>query len=106
MKPLKTTIRAIVAAAVATVLLNVASGAQAQIAPSMSARDAAAYRLQSGDLLRFRLWAGQAETPMEGDFQVEPSGVAYLPRIGRVSVAGKTIEEVREILRASYQSEF
>jgi polysaccharide export outer membrane protein len=106
MKPLKSMIRALTAAAVTTVLLNFAPAAEAQIAPSMAARDAAAYRLQSGDLLRFRLWAGQVDTPMEGDFQVEPSGVAYLPRIGRVSVAGKTIEEVREMLRASYQSEF
>ena len=56
MKPLKSTIRALTAAAVTTVLLNVAPAAEAQIAPSMAARDAAAYRLQSGDLLRFRLW--------------------------------------------------
>ena len=106
MKPLTTTIRALAAAAVGTLLLSVGQRVDAQLTPSMAAREAATYRVQTGDLLRFRLWAGQVDTPMEGDFQVEPSGVAYLPRIGRIAVAGKTIEEVRELLRASYQNEF
>jgi protein involved in polysaccharide export with SLBB domain len=106
MKPLTTTIRALAAAAVGTLLLSVAQRVDAQLTPSMAAREAAIYRVQTGDLLRFRLWAGQVDTPMEGDFQVEPSGVAYLPRVGRIAVAGKTIEEVRELLRASYQNEF
>src|SRR5688572_22850920 len=101
MKPLTTTIRACAATALGFVLLNASELVAAQLTPSLSAaREAATYRVQVGDLLRFRLWAGQVDTPMEGDFQVEASGVAYLPRVGRVGVAGKTIEEVRELLRA------
>jgi polysaccharide biosynthesis/export protein len=107
MKPLRHAIRAFAAPGFAIAMLTAVRPAQAQLTPSLnSARETSTYRVQAGDLLRFRLWAGQAESPMEGDFQVEASGVAYLPRVGRVAVAGKTIEEVRELLRASYQSEF
>jgi polysaccharide export outer membrane protein len=107
MKPLRNAIRAFAATVLGIVMLTAARPAAAQLTPSLnSARETSTYRVQAGDLLRFRLWAGQAESPMEGDFQVEASGVAYLPRVGRIAVAGKTIDEVRELLRASYQSEF
>ena len=107
MTPRTDTMRALAATALGLLLWTAASPIHAQQSQPVNAtREASLYRVRAGDLLRFRLWAGQAETPLEGDFQVEDSGITYLPRVGRVQVAGKTIEEVRELLRTSYQSEF
>ncbi len=107
MRPLTNTMRAL-AATVLCLLLSVSARAVlAQTAqPLPATRESSAYRVRTGDLLRFRLWAGQSELPVQGDFQVEESGVVYFPRVGKIEVTGKTIEEVRESLRVAYQNEF
>jgi polysaccharide export outer membrane protein len=107
MKPLTITMRALAATALGLLLLVPARPVQAQFQQALPGmRESSSYRVRTGDLLRFRLWAGQSEVPLEGDFQVEDSGVVFFPRVGKIEVSGKTIEEVRETLRAAYQNEF
>src|SRR5688500_1382403 len=57
------------------------------------------YRVRAGDLLRLRIWMGQNDAPISADIPVEESGQVFVPRVGAVQVAGKTVEELRETLR-------
>ena len=64
------------------------------------------YRVRTGDLLRLRIWMGQNDAPISADIPVEESGQVFVPRVGAVQVAGKTVEELRETLRNSYKGEY
>jgi polysaccharide export outer membrane protein len=71
---------------------------------------ATVYRIQPGDVLRIRLFTGGSEISFVGgntgpsviDYPVEESGLVFLPRIGPVTAAGKTTEELRRELREAY----
>ncbi|HZH44987.1 MAG TPA: polysaccharide biosynthesis/export family protein [Lysobacter sp.] len=64
------------------------------------------YRVRPGDSLLVTVWdhpelttpAGSQQTQANGRL-VEANGTMYFPYVGRVQVAGKTLDEVREILR-------
>jgi protein involved in polysaccharide export with SLBB domain len=60
---------------------------------------AGSYRVQPGDMLQYRVWPN---VELTGEFPVESSGVVFLPITGAVQVGGKTLDEVRALLRESY----
>ena len=55
------------------------------------------YRLSSGDILSIQLWAYPEITPPFQD-----DGNLYLPLVGRVHAAGKTVSELNQILRTQF----
>lgn len=64
------------------------------------------YLVQSGDMLRIRIWGWpEASSQTEGSFPVEATGMAYLPVIGAMQVAGKTAEEVQDEFRKRFAVE-
>lgn len=64
------------------------------------------YIVQPGDMLRIRIWGWpEAASQTEGSFPVEASGVAYLPVIGAVNVAGKTADDVQDEFRKRFAVE-
>jgi protein involved in polysaccharide export with SLBB domain len=64
------------------------------------------YRVGAGDIIRLQIWRGQDQEPIQADLPVETSGIVYLPGVGGVQVAGKTVEELRQTLRESYKAVF
>jgi protein involved in polysaccharide export with SLBB domain len=59
--------------------------------------------VQPGDVLRLRIWPD--EQAISGDYPVEETGVAYLPRLGAVDAGGNRIDQVRATLRQRYAQE-
>lgn len=57
------------------------------------------YVIRSGDLLNVRIWP---DAQLGGEFPVEESGKTYLPMIGEVQAAGRTLDELRAELRRLY----
>ena len=56
--------------------------------------------LRPGDALKLRIWR---EDDLSGEFQVDPNGVAILPRLGPVRVTGLPIQALRDSLTLRYQ---
>src|SRR5688500_18873944 len=102
MKPLRTTLNVsdLVRWTLIVVAVLVSTRPLEGQTPNLGA-SISAYRVQPGDILIFELWAGEAD-PILGKFPVEPSGDAYLPKLGRVKAAGFTVEELRQSLRQAY----
>jgi protein involved in polysaccharide export with SLBB domain len=58
------------------------------------------YVVQPGDILSVLIWGWPAASDkLEGRFPIESNGRAYLPVVGAVDVAGKTVERVQADLR-------
>ena len=68
------------------------------------------YRLSSGDILSIQLWAYPEITPPIQDannikavgYPIGSDGNLYLPLVGRVHAAGKTVSELNQILRTQF----
>ena len=68
------------------------------------------YRLSSGDILSIQLWAYPEITPPFQDatnikavgYPIGSDGNLYLPLVGRVHAAGKTVSELNQILRTQF----
>jgi polysaccharide biosynthesis/export protein len=58
--------------------------------------------IQPGDVVRLYSWA---DSVVRGDFRVDERGIAILPYLGEVSVAGATVPALRDRLRTSYATE-
>src|SRR5688500_12779554 len=58
------------------------------------------YVVQPGDILAVLIWGWpSASDKLEGRFPIVSNGRVYLPVIGSVAVAGKTVEQVQTDLR-------
>lgn len=55
--------------------------------------------LQPGDMLRIGVWP---DAELGGEFVVEETGAVHLPMLGRVDVAGVSLNDLREQLREGY----
>jgi protein involved in polysaccharide export with SLBB domain len=71
--------------------------AAAQTASMSRSEDAAA--LRPGDIVRVRIWR---ETEMSGDFPVNEAGIAVLPKLGEVTVVGRSPTALATEIRAAY----
>lgn len=68
------------------------------------------YRLAAGDVLSIQLWAYPEITPPVQDnnnirasgYPIDPTGSVYLPLIGQVQIAGKTLAETQRFLRNQF----
>lgn len=68
------------------------------------------YRLTAGDVLSIQLWAYPEITPPIQDisnikaagYPIDPNGYVYLPLLGQVKVAGKTLAETNQYLRSQF----
>jgi polysaccharide export outer membrane protein len=67
--------------------------------PNASHASAAQEVLRPGDALRLRVWR---EPEWSGDFPVDPRGIATLPRLGEVAVAGIAVDSLAPRLREAY----
>src|SRR5262245_39094397 len=65
-----------------------------------AAAEAAAYRLQPGDVLEISVWK---ETDLQREVLVRPDGVFTFPLAGEVEAGGKPVESVRAILAERLQ---
>jgi protein involved in polysaccharide export with SLBB domain len=55
--------------------------------------------LQPGDLVRLKIWR---EPDLSGDFRVDESGVAILPKIGRLAVNRLSSDSLKSLLVSKY----
>lgn len=55
--------------------------------------------LRPGDMLRISVWPND---DLSGEFQVEESGYAHLPMLGRVQVQGMPLDQLRSRIRQGY----
>ena len=68
------------------------------------------YRLSSGDVLSIQLWAYPEITPPTQDtanikgvgYPIDPNGNIYLPLVGQIRVAGKTLSDINQLLRGQF----
>ena len=68
------------------------------------------YRLSAGDVLSIQLWAYPEITPPVTDsgnaralgYTVDYNGNIYLPLVGQLKVAGKTLTEVNKLLKSQF----
>jgi protein involved in polysaccharide export with SLBB domain len=92
---------------VSAVLAATAAGSLAPRLDAQAAAAAAGYRVgndsagvvRAGDLIRLKIWR---EPDMSGDITVDEAGVATLPRIGPLRVAGLAADSLRQDLIRSY----
>jgi polysaccharide biosynthesis/export protein len=91
---------AMIAALAVPAIAVSAQGVVGTAAPLTGGIRAGQYRIQAGDLLQYRVWPNAEQA--SGEFPVESSGLVYLPLVGAVPVAGKTLDEVRATLRDLY----
>lgn len=92
-----------VAACLVVMMMGFGRPAGAQAPPQAGqVSDASTFIVRPGDMLRIRVWP-DAENHLAGEFQVEESGLVYLPLLGEVSVGGKSLAEVRRAVREGYE---
>lgn len=68
------------------------------------------YRLSSGDILSIQLWAYPEITPPVTDsgnaralgYTIDSNGNIYLPLVGQINVAGKTLSDVNRLLKSQF----
>jgi polysaccharide export outer membrane protein len=65
-----------------------------------TAGSAAATPLRPGDILRLKIWR---EADLSGDFQIDETGRAILPRLGATVVAGVPTDQLRDRLADQYR---
>lgn len=56
--------------------------------------------LRPGDVVRLRIWR---EPDLSGDFMVDETGVATLPKVGPVQVSGRSVDSLKVDLLAIYR---
>jgi protein involved in polysaccharide export with SLBB domain len=56
--------------------------------------------LRPGDVIRIRVWP---DTTLGGTFSVEENGTASLPLAGEVQLVGRSIDDIRAMLRELYR---
>lgn len=83
--------------AVALLVLSIAALANAARAAE------AAYKLGTGDKIRVTVFG---EKDLSGEFEVNDQGMAALPLIGPVKIAGKTIGEAETLITAAYGKDY
>lgn len=83
--------------AVALLVLSIAALANAARAAE------AAYKLGTGDKIRVTVFG---EKDLSGEFEVNDQGMAALPLIGPVKIAGKTIGEAESLITAAYGKDY
>lgn len=83
--------------AVALLVLSIAALANAAHAAE------AAYKLGTGDKIRVTVFG---EKDLSGEFEVNDQGMAALPLIGPVKIAGKTIGEAETLITAAYGKDY
>jgi protein involved in polysaccharide export with SLBB domain len=71
----------------------------AAFAAPAAAQASADVVLRPGDAIRISVWR---EQDLSGDFPVDETGHVILPMLGSVTVAGRTVAQVREELLAGY----
>src|SRR5437868_11183018 len=74
-----------------------------QVAGTVSAADAPAYKLGTGDKVRVTVFN---EKDLSGDFDVNDQGVIALPLIGQVPVRGKSLSEVETTIAGRYGKDY
>lgn len=74
--------------------------ALAKLPPPIGAEN---FVVKSGDALRIRIWPD--DHAVSGDYPIEDTGLAYIPRLGPVSAANRTVSELRADLRERYATE-
>lgn len=62
-----------------------------------------AYRLGPGDKIRVTVFN---ETDLSGDFDVNDQGSVSLPLIGSVAVAGKTVDDAKNLITQKYGANY
>lgn len=67
---------------------------------SVAGQEPTNYRLSANDLLDFRVFQ---EPELDGVIRVSGDGSAIFPLIGAVPVAGKTVAEATELIKARYR---
>ena len=68
------------------------------------------YKLSPGDVLSIQLWAYPEITPPIQDatnikavgYPIDPNGNVYLPLVGQIKVAGKTLADTNQLLRNQF----
>ena len=68
------------------------------------------YKLSPGDVLSIQLWAYPEITPPIQDatnikavgYPIDPNGNVYLPLVGQIKVAGKTLADINQLLRNQF----
>lgn len=75
------------------------ANAQASAATTVPALDSGGV-LQPGDLVRLRIWR---EPDLSGDFPVDQTGTAVLPKLGPTTVTGRQPDVLKAKLIAAYQ---
>jgi|SRR5579885_2523735 protein involved in polysaccharide export with SLBB domain len=83
--------------AVALLVLSIASPA------GMGRAAEAAYKLGTGDKIRVTVFG---EKDLSGEFEINDQGMAALPLIGPVKIAGKTIGEAESLITAAYGKDY
>lgn len=58
------------------------------------------FTVQPGDVLRIRVWP---DTTLGGDYGIEDTGLVYLPVVGALEVGGRSLADVRTLLRDEYR---
>lgn len=90
-------------ALIAAIVATTTTPGAAQTAARDSARAAAGTRwLRPGDAIRLRIWR---EPDLSGEFKVDETGRAVLPRLGPVLVTGITPDSLQRQLVAAYSAD-
>lgn len=83
----------------AAVLTMSACGArQAAVSPDRIAQEPIT-AVKPGDVLQIQVWP---QPEMGGEFPVEETGYVYLPVIGQVEATGRSLSELRSVLREAF----
>jgi polysaccharide export outer membrane protein len=69
------------------------------IAPVVPVAANTVWRIESGDLIRTKVYR---EPELSSDATVSPGGTAFFPGLGRVAVAGLSVDSVEALLNARY----
>ncbi len=84
--------------AVAALITTACGGRRATVSPEPIGQEPVT-AVKPGDVLQIQVWP-QAE--MGGDFPIEETGYVYLPVIGQVEATGRSLSDLRSVLREAF----